>query len=209
MDRKSGTTLEVEDEEQRQQRIGTLLEQLNVSSSVSPSQLPAPASINLGLRETYAVEPPTELLARIHDFLPRLKADNEALAQRARINPRRADIENIEGADQYIEMNLGLGVFESRKQPNPEESNASSEDDDSDTSAESSSSVDESSDTPEDDSSDSDDPSSDSSSDSDSTSSLSSQRRLALASRPMKPLPRRFGRAPPKIEILSDTTAPE
>jgi hypothetical protein len=45
------------------------------------------------------------VLARIQDFLPRLKEENESLAQRIRDNPSSADIENIEeDAEQYIEM---------------------------------------------------------------------------------------------------------
>jgi hypothetical protein len=45
------------------------------------------------------------VLARIQDFLPRLKEENDSLAQRIRDNPSSADIENIEeDAEQYIEM---------------------------------------------------------------------------------------------------------
>lgn len=45
------------------------------------------------------------VLARVQDFLPRLKAENDTLVQRIRDNPSSADIENIEeGTDQYIEM---------------------------------------------------------------------------------------------------------
>jgi len=45
------------------------------------------------------------VLARIQDFLPRLKAENDSLVQRIRDNPSSVDIENIEeDAEQYIEM---------------------------------------------------------------------------------------------------------
>lgn len=45
------------------------------------------------------------VLARIQDFLPRLKEENDSLAQRIRDNPSSVDIENIEeDAEQYIEM---------------------------------------------------------------------------------------------------------
>jgi hypothetical protein len=45
------------------------------------------------------------VLARIQDFLPRLKAENDSLAQRIRDDPSSVDIENIEeDTEQYIEM---------------------------------------------------------------------------------------------------------
>ncbi|KAG1892097.1 hypothetical protein F4604DRAFT_1565834 [Suillus subluteus] len=100
-----GSKLEVEDEENRQQRIGNLLEQLNSSSPSRNTSDGAPPTFDFGERKTYAVDPPSELLARIQDFLPRLKEENDSLAQRIRDNPSSVDIENIEeDAEQYIEM---------------------------------------------------------------------------------------------------------
>ncbi|KAH7931165.1 hypothetical protein BV22DRAFT_1076932 [Leucogyrophana mollusca] len=215
---RDGTKLDVEDEEERQHRIGNLLERLNVSTTLNP-QLPTPGPISFSQRETYPVGPPTELLARVQDFLPRFKADNEALAQRARANPRSVDIENVEDPEHYISMNLGLGVFETRRtKSGGEESDGSSGDGSGEGSSsstedssgnDSSDSGDESS-GPEDDASDSDASSSElSSSDSDSDSYTSSgNRRLPITSRPIKPLPRRFGQKP-KIEVLSDKSPVE
>ncbi|KAG2369796.1 hypothetical protein BDR07DRAFT_1219249, partial [Suillus spraguei] len=107
--------LEVEDEENRQQRICNLLEQLNSSSPSRNTSNAAPPTFDFGERRTHPVDPPSELLARIQAFLPRLKEENDSLAQRIRDNPSSVDIENVEeDAEQYIEMNLGLGVLETR-----------------------------------------------------------------------------------------------
>ncbi|KAG1803137.1 hypothetical protein EV424DRAFT_337381 [Suillus variegatus] len=166
----SGSKLEIEDEENRQQRICSLLEQLNSSSS-SPSKNTsnaAPPAFDFGERKTYAVDPPSELLARIQDFLPRLKEENDSLAQRIRDNPSSVDIENIEeDAEQYIEMNLGLGVLETRLRDS--DSHSDDEDSESEDSLSSSSSPSSDSSSSESDS-ESDGSYSDSSSDSDSSS---------------------------------------
>lgn len=182
---RSGSKLEVEDEENRQQRIGNLLEQLNSSSPPRSTFNAAPPTFEFGERKTYAVDPPSELLARIRDFLPRLKEENESLAQRIRDNPSSADIENIEeDAEQYIEMNLGLGVLETR----PQDSDSHSDDEESESEVSSSSS------SPSPDSSfasDSESESDESDSDNSSDSDSSSIGMKAISSRPLKPLPRR------------------
>lgn len=176
----SGSKLEVEDEENRQQRIGNLLEQLNSSSPSRNTSNAAPPTFDFGERKTYAVDPPSELLARIHDFLPRLKEENDSLAKRVQDNPSSADIENIEeDVEQYIELNLGLGVFETR----PKDSDSHSDDEESESEDSSSSS------SPSPDSSFASD--SDSDSDSSSNSDSSSIDIKAISSRPLKPLPRR------------------
>ncbi|KAG1906857.1 uncharacterized protein F5891DRAFT_1124842 [Suillus fuscotomentosus] len=184
-----GSKLEIEDEENRQQRIYSLLEQLNSSSS-SPSKNTsnaAPPTFDFGERKTYAVDPPSELLARIQDFLPRLKEENDSLSQRIRDNPSSVDIENIEeDTEQYIEMNLGLGVLETRLRDS--DSHLDDEDSESEDSLSSSSSPSSDSSSSESESeSESDGSHSDSSSDSDS-SSIGIK---AISSRPLKPLPRR------------------
>ncbi|KAI6024453.1 hypothetical protein EDC04DRAFT_3066703, partial [Pisolithus marmoratus] len=112
---KPNTVLEVEDEEQRQDRIRTLLERLNETSraNASTATIPDPIIPRISDRKTYKIEPPSELLSRVQAFLPAIHASNEALAQQ---NPENLDIENIgEGEEQYIEMNLGLGVFEAKR----------------------------------------------------------------------------------------------
>ncbi|KAF7723787.1 hypothetical protein EC973_001700 [Apophysomyces ossiformis] len=64
------------------------------------------------------------ILSRVQAFLPQLQAANEELKQQ---DPSELDIENVEEDDsQYIEMNLGLGVFEEKTE------DASSSDEDSD-----------------------------------------------------------------------------
>ncbi|KAG2115844.1 uncharacterized protein F5147DRAFT_382424 [Suillus discolor] len=195
----SGSKLEIEDEEIRQQRICSLLEQLNSSSSSPPKNTSnaAPPTFDFGERKTYAVDPPSELLARIQDFLPRLKEENDSLSQRIRDNPSSVDIENIEeDAEQYIEMNLGLGVLETRLRDS--DSHSDDEDSESEDSSSSSSSSSPSSVSSSESDSESDGSHSDSSSDSD----FSSIGMKAISSRPLKPLPRRTAQF--DIDMLPD-----
>jgi hypothetical protein len=59
------------------------------------------------------MEPPTELLARVQQFLPQIEQSNAELLHR---DPRSIDMEHIEETDErIIQMNLGLGVFEQRR----------------------------------------------------------------------------------------------
>ncbi|GLB45178.1 putative protein with domain of unknown function (DUF4598) [Lyophyllum shimeji] len=105
--------LDVEDEEARFQRIQSTLEKLNAPSS-SPAALSPPFNPPTQRPEPHPV-PESELLARIRAFLPALEASNVELAQRAQNDPSSVDIEHVDdGAEQYIEMNLGLGLFEQR-----------------------------------------------------------------------------------------------
>lgn len=195
----SGSKLEVEDEENRQQRIGNLLEQLNSSSPSKNTSNAAPPTFEFGERKTYAVDPPSELLARIQDFLPRLKEENDSLAQRIRDNPSSADIENIEeDAEQYIEMNLGLGVLETR----PKNSDSHSDDEESDSEDSSSSSSPSPDSSFASDSESESDESGESDSDSSSDSNSSSIGMKAISSRPLKPLPRRAAQF--NIDMLPD-----
>ncbi|GES79547.1 hypothetical protein RCL_jg23274.t1 [Rhizophagus clarus] len=64
-----------------------------------------------------------ELLSRIANFLPQIALDNKELEKK---DVRSIDIENVEGAERIIEMNLGLGIFEQTKELdiiiNPKES---------------------------------------------------------------------------------------
>ncbi|KII88262.1 hypothetical protein PLICRDRAFT_68389, partial [Plicaturopsis crispa FD-325 SS-3] len=105
--------LEVENEEDRQRRIQLALEKMNTE----PSRMtPRPLNFDFGDRSTHAVDPPSELLARVQAFLPVLEASNAALSQKLKDDPQSVDIENIsQDAEQVIEMNLGLGVFEERQ----------------------------------------------------------------------------------------------
>ncbi|TFY63514.1 hypothetical protein EVG20_g6286 [Dentipellis fragilis] len=175
---KCSETLEVETEEERMSRLQ------NTFASLSSASAPAEDGVgtrpfDFGKRETFAVPPPTDLLARVQAFLPALKASNTELAQK---DPQSVDIENVgEEEGQYIEMNLGLGVFEQRKQGATSSESESSEDQQMDAAS----------------------ARSDSDSDSDSYSDTSSEddiiTTIAKAARPTKPLPRR---ARPQIEVL-------
>ncbi|KAH9936822.1 uncharacterized protein BXZ73DRAFT_14376, partial [Epithele typhae] len=82
----------------------------------SPSAAPASRTpFDFGDRTTFVPAPPSELLARVQAFLPELAAANVDLLRRAREDPGSVDIESLEPSQHgYIEMNLGLGVFEQR-----------------------------------------------------------------------------------------------
>ncbi|KAF1803444.1 hypothetical protein V8B55DRAFT_1447522 [Mucor lusitanicus] len=55
----------------------------------------------------------SDILSRVQAFLPQLKNANEQLEK---ADPSKLDIENVDEEDgQYIEMNLGLGVYEEKK----------------------------------------------------------------------------------------------
>ncbi|KAI0076825.1 hypothetical protein K474DRAFT_1707884 [Panus rudis PR-1116 ss-1] len=104
--------LDVEDEEQRQERMHNVF--MRLDSQTSQKTQDAPRKFEFGDRRTYAVEPPSELLSRVQSFLPQLAASNEELTRRAQEDPSSVDIENVGEDSGYIEMNLGLGVFEER-----------------------------------------------------------------------------------------------
>ncbi|KAM5543866.1 hypothetical protein V8D89_002483 [Ganoderma adspersum] len=105
--------LEVEDEEQRHERMHDLLSRINASAPSVSSEPPRP--FDFGDRSTFSVAPPLELLSRVQAFLPELAASNADLLRRANEDPNSVDIENVDDDQaQYIEMNLGLGVFETR-----------------------------------------------------------------------------------------------
>ncbi|KAG8218912.1 hypothetical protein J3R82DRAFT_4595 [Butyriboletus roseoflavus] len=183
--------LDVEDDDQRQNRIGTLLERLNASPSSSPV---SPNSHNplLNIRRECLPGPlnhPFELLARIKAFLPAISASNEALSQQ---KPEDVDIENVaEDEEQYIEMNLGLGVLEAKPGPKPgprptsPSSDGESEPTSDSTSSASESDSDSSRSSSEEDSSASASDDSDAESQSDSSVDI-----MPISSRPIKPLPR-------------------
>ncbi|KAF9999597.1 hypothetical protein BGZ80_003474 [Entomortierella chlamydospora] len=66
-------------------------------------------------RKTFKVE--SNLLARLEDFLPKIKEANAQLDKKLKEDPESVDIENVdeESGEQYIEMDLGLGVFDLKK----------------------------------------------------------------------------------------------
>ncbi|KAL5519162.1 hypothetical protein ACEPAH_845 [Sanghuangporus vaninii] len=222
--------LDIEDDNQRQLRLGQLLQRINDSSSTSnthadnnsrnaassnitPFVRPGLSSFDFGVRETHAVEPPSELLSRVESFLPQMEAANAELARRTQSSPESVDIENLgnrereddedEDGDeddedgrqgQYIEMNLGLGVFDIRRRPlsdttsTSSSSSASSNFDDDDSHSSTSNST------------RSDEADSDSHSDSDASTSGHPG---SLLNRPIRPLPKR---ARPNIVVLNEST---
>ncbi|KAI5124108.1 hypothetical protein M0805_000922 [Coniferiporia weirii] len=109
--------LDVEDDEQREARLRHLLDRANNTASSSPFTPSGPSQFDFGVRETRPVEPPTKLLERLHDFLPQMEAANAELERRVQTDPESVDIEHLghAGDGQYIEMNLGLGVFDVRR----------------------------------------------------------------------------------------------
>ncbi|KAJ3983152.1 hypothetical protein F5890DRAFT_1475593 [Lentinula detonsa] len=161
--------LEVEDEDARAIRLQSIFEKLNSGSSSSSettgSGMPYP-SFNFEERKTWAVDPPSELLSRVQAFLPQIEASNTILTQRAETDPQSVDMEQLEDdSERYIEMNLGLGVFDMEPQEQDTEMTDSSM---------SSSSSSSSSTSPSSSDSDSDSDSSDSESELDSEEILSS-----------------------------------
>ncbi|KAL1706276.1 hypothetical protein EV121DRAFT_278900 [Schizophyllum commune] len=193
--------LEIDDPEERQRRLQSTLERLNGTSehrdpeaildAIMSGSTAGPSTglpkIDPGNRETFAVEPPTELMSRVQAFLPQMQAENERLQQRA---AQELDIEHLENEEgPYIEMDLGLGVYSIRRPGDP-----SSESESSSVSEESMSSSSISGDDSEEDS-DSDSDSDDSESDLSSSDAAPSEPRI------IKPLPRRR----PLIEVVHET----
>ncbi|KAJ7108502.1 hypothetical protein C8R44DRAFT_802876 [Mycena epipterygia] len=193
-------TIDVEDDDARLQRIQRALEKLNTISSTATG-LDAERILNAaGTSQPGggSGESLNELLARVQAFLPQLEASNAALAEKVAMDPRSVDIENVEGDDKVIQMNLGLGVFEDRtgkeeSDSSEEETSTEDEEEDSDESGM--------------------DTTSDEYSSEDESTAAGRQNqgrqfaplpKRALLSRPIKPLPQRTGR--PEIVVLAETT---
>ncbi|KAG0264730.1 hypothetical protein BG011_006160 [Mortierella polycephala] len=86
-----------------------------ISSLLSGSSTSKPKETPTGERKTFKVQ--SDLLARLEDFLPKIKEANAQLEQKVKEDPKAVDIENVdeESGEQYIEMDLGLGVFDMKK----------------------------------------------------------------------------------------------
>ncbi|TFK41478.1 hypothetical protein BDQ12DRAFT_386305 [Crucibulum laeve] len=99
------------------------LEKLSAGTATMAQSVPP--KFDFGDRTTFAIPPPTELLLRVKAFLPQLEASNAILADRMQADPSSVDIEHVdEGMEQYIEMNLGLGVYEDRSHSKSESQDA-------------------------------------------------------------------------------------
>jgi len=118
--------LEVESDEERAQRIERLL--AAQASGSTPKQAVradgVPTFPGSNAQPPFRMEAPSALLARLEAFLPQIRKANDEL------DAASANIENgSDGQGRYIEMSLGLGVFEQRPSG---PSRPSAEDDDGD-----------------------------------------------------------------------------
>ncbi|ORY27898.1 hypothetical protein BCR39DRAFT_216462 [Naematelia encephala] len=105
--------LDFETPEERQARLGNLFASISqpttthttteVLSSGGPS---APKGL-----ETWNVGE-SDVLARARAFLPILQSSNAELLEQARKDPQSVDVENVDGQERVIAMDLGLGVFD-------------------------------------------------------------------------------------------------
>ncbi|KAJ7927583.1 hypothetical protein B0H13DRAFT_1038270 [Mycena leptocephala] len=205
-------TIELEDDEARLERIQRVLEKLNTVSPTAgrgmESILNAAGASEPGPRSEGSLN---ELLTRVQAFLPEIQASNATLLQKASLDPHSVDIENVEGDEKVIQMNLGLGLFEDRSGMEGSESEPET-DKNSDIDVEEEDAMEEdsdesSSDTDGSDESSSEDESSEAESDdsggADQRRSFAPLPKRALLAREIKPLARR-GR--PEIVVLAETT---
>lgn len=200
-------TLELEDNDQRLERLSGLLTRINEDGHSLPHQNTETLLSGHATAPSTLPDPlvTSQLLARVQAFLPELMAANHALDQRiARENPSSVDIESFDGTEtSYIEMNLGLGLFEQRQRQGTgnggavEEGKGSSDDSQttSDDSSDDSSSTNSSSENENDDASSMEDDESDTRSDQNDSEEDSREDvdliALVTGTRPMRPLPRR------------------
>ncbi|KAJ2961072.1 hypothetical protein NQZ79_g3575 [Umbelopsis isabellina] len=97
-------------------RSETIAKLLSDTKDTMPEPVAEPPTIPPPeLRKTFKVAPQSDLLSRLHTFLPEIESANRQLNELVSQDPKKVDIENVEEDDQYIEMNLGLGVFEEKK----------------------------------------------------------------------------------------------
>ncbi|KAF9546056.1 hypothetical protein EC957_010192 [Mortierella hygrophila] len=87
-----------------------------ISSLLTGNKPSVPKGTPVGERKTFKVDK-SDLLSRLEDFLPKIKEANVQLDQQLKADPKAVDIENVdeENGEQYIEMDLGLGVFDLKK----------------------------------------------------------------------------------------------
>ncbi|KAF9909158.1 hypothetical protein EC991_009068 [Linnemannia zychae] len=86
-----------------------------ISSLLSGNKPSVPKETPVSERKTFKVK--SDLLSRLEDFLPKMKEANDQLDKQLKADPKAVDIENVdeENGEQYIEMDLGLGVFDLKK----------------------------------------------------------------------------------------------
>ncbi|KAG9326614.1 hypothetical protein KVV02_006125 [Mortierella alpina] len=83
-----------------------------ISNLLTGNKPSTPEDTPVAERKTFKVK--SNLLARLEDFLPKIKEANAQLDAKVKEDPKAVDIENVDDAsgEQYIEMDLGLGVFD-------------------------------------------------------------------------------------------------
>ncbi|KAI9105677.1 hypothetical protein DFS34DRAFT_22174 [Phlyctochytrium arcticum] len=72
--------------------------------------------------KTFKIDEPSSLLNRLSSFLPSIKAANAELnsqIQGDEARRRQVDIENVEGVNNYVQMDVGLGVFDTNPESVP------------------------------------------------------------------------------------------
>ncbi|KAG8703814.1 hypothetical protein FRC08_002621 [Ceratobasidium sp. 394] len=80
-----------------------------------------------------------DLMQRLQSFLPAMEQSTHDIQQRAQADPTSLDIEQLDpSAEEYIEMNLGLGVYESQNNRRSQSPHSDSTDSDTDSSSTSS-----------------------------------------------------------------------
>ncbi|KAJ1984993.1 hypothetical protein H4R34_000337 [Dimargaris verticillata] len=92
------------------------------SPGLVPEDLPPAQPLTQGpprsleeLRQSFQRDQSSGLLGRLKHFIPELKAANFELERRTSDNPLALNMEHIDSEDEhYVEMNLGLGVFDKR-----------------------------------------------------------------------------------------------
>ncbi|KAK4687169.1 NOP protein chaperone 1, partial [Tremellales sp. Uapishka_1] len=100
-------TLDVETDADRQERLARLLASIPSKPADETPVLTLPRS----QPKPFAL-PPSDALARARAFLPLMKSSNVELLEKARLDPKGVDIENVEDEQHVIAMDLGLGVFD-------------------------------------------------------------------------------------------------
>ncbi|PVU90670.1 hypothetical protein BB561_004789 [Smittium simulii] len=67
--------------------------------------------------KTTAIQPPSALLDRLNSFLPLISKENDMLKDKNILEAKIMDInENTETQGQYIQLDLGLGVYDIKKE---------------------------------------------------------------------------------------------
>ncbi|KAI9301456.1 hypothetical protein BJ944DRAFT_4353 [Cunninghamella echinulata] len=103
----------------------TIAKLLSDQTQEKPSAAAIPS---LEERKTFKIKPNNDILSRVQAFLPQIQQANQQLNT---MDPKDLDIENVqEDKDQYIEMNLGLGVYDLKPKTSISDDEEDEEEDD-------------------------------------------------------------------------------